>query len=517
MAPTIIPSSQCVAGFLIIFAHFDLFSSVMAKSKRRFRESASSYSLLSNLTSKVRDLARLALRKVESPLNSRRSIELHNKEVEAVCGEASSSIARVKKSWTTITGHGQNEYVERRRRNDLLRTAQSSTTSTAIETQPFAKNPVPPSKLPSTTRTPRIRIRKESTPPRPLPSDGNEYTPSSAIKHIVSHHKKMQGRIITSMENAGQVPVSARQLQRLSKRKRDENIDAPFTWFSPGRTPFATGPVLKKRLMDKATSTADTVNKATLNEVLQDIVTEERGPLATFSGRTLRNYCSYMKSSFDVIPKVRYKSITRIESEKSIRAVIAYLHTVATTHYSVNTDKNATDPARLKFATIGSQELYAWLCKMYDGAALKCILNDMNLSTDDTTVLACEIKNDKAEQWFLLTDPDVDTGSRSLYSSQQSSATSSFRSGLTIRHTFTMGNSGRLAPICGQVLHLTERELPTSLCPDGILFVTFPGLCIGASVDGRIKNPGYIIFARQGVSEHLIFIKICSLNTYSPY
>jgi len=198
LAPTIIPSSQCVAGFPIIFAHFDLFSSVMAKSKRRFRESASSYSLLSNLTSKVRDLARLALRKVELPLNSRRSIELHNKEVEAVCGEASSSIARIKKSWTTITGHGQNEYVERRRRNDLLRTAQSSTTSTAIETQPFAKNPVPPSKLPSTTRTPRIRIRKESTPPRPLPSDGNEYTPSSAIKHIVSHHKKLQGRIITS-------------------------------------------------------------------------------------------------------------------------------------------------------------------------------------------------------------------------------------------------------------------------------------------------------------------------------
>ena len=150
-----------------MFAHFVLFSSVMAKSKRRFRESASSYSLLSTLTSKVRDLARLALRKVESLPNSRRQIELHNKEVEAACGEATSSISTVKKSWTTITGHGQNEYVESRRRNDLLRTAQSSA-STDIETQPFAKNPVSPSKLPSTTPSTKKRSKtKESTPPRP--------------------------------------------------------------------------------------------------------------------------------------------------------------------------------------------------------------------------------------------------------------------------------------------------------------------------------------------------------------
>ena len=123
------------------------------------------------------------------------------------------------------------------------------------------------------------------------------------------------------------------------------------------------------------------------------------------------------------------------------------------------------------------------------------------------------------DEWFLITpeqEKSVNRSSSSFFTSSGANSTAGFRSGFVMRLTHTMSASGRMAPVFCQMLHLTERELPKDKCPDGVLIVEFPGLAVGASTDIRNNEVGYVVFARQGAPESLIFKKYI-MKVYLPY
>jgi len=54
-----------------------------------------------------------------------------------------------------------------------------------------------------------------------------------------------------------------------------------------------------------------------------------------------------------------------------------------------------------------------------------------------------------------------------------------------------------MAPLFMTVTGLSDGELPQSTCPDGVLILKIPGLCVGGTVDPRIQNCGYVAFIRS--------------------
>ena len=455
-----------------------------------------SFSHLRKLKAKCSELASLAMAKVDSPLKSGRAVVEHRKKVKNVKSDIDSSIDSVTSKWTSIAGAGSNEYVSSRSERDSIREAPKNIVS-------------PPPLTRSQLAKPNSTAPSKMTPPRPRPSNGKEYTPASAVKIMMEHAPMYRGKLYRSMKRYSQIPVSQRRLRQLVQSKRDDNINPPIGWDLKGREPIATRLEMLEKLKENGPSMAAMASSNQIGTALTAVMQEKSGMQASIPSRTttyrMRNY---MKATLPGTTKVRHKPQTRVDAEESIRCVICYLHTIATTHYVVNTDKGALDDPRLKLASDGSRELYKFSCDMHGGAALRCVLNDMNMSTDDTCVFVCTIRNGKVEEWHLEINGNKNSKNRSSFSTDQNAKTGGFiGGGMSIRLTYTMSSSGKLAPIFAQVLHLSERELPVETCPDGILLVAFPGLCIGSSVDSRHKHPGYVAFVRQGVDESLVFAK----------
>ena len=348
-----------------------------------------------------------------------------------------------------------------------------------------------------------------STPERPLPSNSDLYTPASAMKHICSQPTPYQTIIVDSVIRKGQVPVKKRRMQSLIKRSKEGKADLQKGWKINGFTgcpPIATIDEILDKVKNVDGVRGHVKSTNDISQIMNDINMEKKGISAKcVSRRTVAYTKNWVKGLLPGVKKVQHKKTTRIKSEKSIRSVITYLHTIATTHYWINNNKGSKDPASLQFATDESKNLYHMISELYGGACLSCVHPDLLLSTDDSAIFACKISHSNENNWFLLFDDDVDTSSQSLHSSNNNDDSNGFRSGVSVRMTHTMSASGRLAPVFCQVMHLTERELSVDQCPSGIALLEIPGLCVGSAVDPRNKNTGFVVLVRQGVDESLIF------------
>jgi hypothetical protein len=369
---------------------------------------------------------------------------------------------------------------------------------------------------------PRWKYQKQilGTPERPLPSNRGIYTPASAIKHIIDQPINFHIQIMQSMITKKQIPVGYRRIHMLVKKFKEGNNEVPKGWSIDGFTgcpPIATKDEIFVKMKNSEGGRGAVTSTNDMTRILTEINQEKKGISATdVSKRAHQYYTNWIKSLLPGASKVQYKKPTRVKSEKSIRSIAAYLHTIATTHYWVNTTKGARDPPSLKNASEGAQKLYHMISSMYDGAPLSCVHPDLVLSTDDSAIFACKISHCKEEQWFLRYDDDVDTSSQALYTMNKQNDSNGFRSGVSVRMTHTMSASGKLAPIFCQVIHLSERELSLAQCPSGIAMIEIPGLCIGSAIDPRNNSPGYVVFVRQGVneSEILDIYQVCFSSSH---
>jgi len=113
------------------------------------------------------------------------------------------------------------------------------------------------------------------------------------------------------------------------------------------------------------------------------------------------------------------------------------------------------------------------------------------LSTDDTA-------------FFVFEDINVHDGARLGSRKQRGNVHGSFTTksrgqlcGQRVRFTITISAGGYMAPLFMTVAGLSDGELPQSTCPDGVLILKIPGLCVGGTVDPRIQNCGYVAFTHS--------------------
>ena len=115
-------------------------------------------------------------------------------------------------------------------------------------------------------------------------------------------------------------------------------------------------------------------------------------------------------------------------------------------------------------------------------------------TTDDTAILSFEGSVDGKSDRYII-NKGSDLGTRSAYTKDNSS-TDSCR-GIRIHHIVSFNAVGNAAPFYSTVYGLTEEDLPTATCPDGVLTIPIPGFCYGGAQDCASDAVGYLVFLRN--------------------
>lgn len=500
----------------------------MPQNKRKYIESHQCYGLLGVIQSATSSLTSL-VQDESVPKKQKKEAEKQKKLILR-------SIGKIKKSFYNMTGSGDNEYAVSRVENEIEQLlSQDLSTLTWGESVVLAggvgATPISPSPLPKPSR--HLRPRKEKkelskkelmqlskqnirTPERDPPTNGVEYRPASAVKHIVSYDKdnsgnnvvnKLQGRIIYSMKRKKQIPVSKRQMERLAQKHR-QGKEVALSWNQTGRPPSAKVARVLDFLKDKGTLLGRnvTLNRWDIRESMR--LLSKKGK--NVSRASVNRMTRVIKGLIPGTRSVRHKNTTRVDAEKSVKNCCSLLHTIANTHFRINDTPGAMDDKRYAQSDEGAKELYKMVSSFHDDAPLIAVHTSRLGSMDDSTLFACQIPVNKDDEWCYLIEDASDTaqkasGTRSYFRSRPGASKGGFRTGLMIRMTWTITADGTIFPLFASILHLTERELLTNLCPSGILILQFPGMCVGSAVDSRIRQIGYVAFVRQGVDESLVF------------
>jgi len=116
-------------------------------------------------------------------------------------------------------------------------------------------------------------------------------------------------------------------------------------------------------------------------------------------------------------------------------------------------------------------------------------------TTDDTTMFAFEGEVDGSYSECYIINKDNDRGLRSSYTQNTSSADSKrvFR----IRHSITFNAVGNAAQLYATIYGLTEEDLPSSTCPNGVLTIPISGFCYGGCQDCSNEKTGYLVFFEE--------------------
>lgn len=364
--------------------------------------------------------------------------------------------------------------------------------------------------LPGATAAPQI----------PLPTTGFHYSPQEVVDIIEGiDSARDQVRAKDYMISEGRVPLSERRSINKMLNKATKTGQVPRYWNSKGHPPVLNEMEMKQ-LGNKLSAKKNFSWKlpAFQKEVAKAV--EERYSVAGMSivGRnvkptkkTLNNMMTAMVLNGHAVPvtSVIAKTQTRHTAETSLMAAVALAVTVAGTHfYEVAPSTNVAgdtdvDPVRASIAeanaveaTDGAKLLVDLVRSAHNGRPIKLVKPWYVFSTDDTTsyIFPGRIEPGSDVEFFLASSCGVDErDTHSSYSVEENVSMNGFR----IKLTFTFSAGGHMAPIYITVTGLSEKELPVSLCPTGMLKIKIPGLAIGSATDPRNQELGYIVFLRK--------------------
>lgn len=343
------------------------------------------------------------------------------------------------------------------------------------------------------------------------PSNGTQYNPPSLLRAVKSVPSRWRRRMCVKAIEKGLIPyTSMRSVNRLfAQEENGEPIPAKF-----GERGRPVGIQLKPlfgKIEEQLTSDGDgaTATNLMINSCIDAVQSEahqndptQHGILKRMSNRSKQRYRNLVKQVVPGRATVRKKNTSRQAAEQSIRSVVTFLHTICATHFRL--DPNGIGDKSIKHATDGSNETYMLVCEFHGGLALCVVPPDLICSTDDSAIFTSRYLASGKVEWHYIFDIRR-SSKKSYFTTFAESVANGFKSGITFRYTATMQASGGSFPVSLQLLHLTERELPKSLCPSGILLVRVPGLCIGSGQDIRNDSDGFVTFVRQGTDEALIY------------
>jgi len=364
--------------------------------KKKKRQSLSKKVLIQQLEDQERDMK-------QQEDNRKEVAKEFQRAHDEMLGEVLQSVDDMKKNFSTITGQGYNDYSlsrqvnddkyeaakEKLRSNEVLRASKEKLRSSST-----LPRPLPTRRSYKQNKEGKRIFAKTSTPRRDPPTDGKEYTPASVIRNILRFPKVLHSSIMDSMITNKEVPVKKRQLQRMIKNSRDGNTVLPG-WGLRGRPPIMRFGEFQDAMTEaieehgEALATDQTFIRNTLVNGANE---NRRNVVQKVSITTLNRFNRYVKGLLPGMKKTRTKTMTRVVAESSLMCVCALLHTIASTHYRIDTRRGGSGDKRYKSCTTGVKSLYDWVSKYYDDAPLICANPELITSTDDSALFACRTK-----------------------------------------------------------------------------------------------------------------------------
>ena len=212
-------------------------------------------------------------------------------------------------------------------------------------------------------------------------------------------------------------------------------------------------------------------------------------------GEKVSQYCvkSYQKQishNMDLVikKKVNTKDLMRVAAENSLRSTVTYLMTIAATHF-IQGNIPKDHQARKLHGSKGARKMRKLMKKaLGKSKPFYPVYRSLISSSDETTCFVSPSKIEKESK----NDEDViasdeHNNSTQMYCKLQSGTPDSKAKGMRVKLTFTFVGHGKMLDAYITVAGLTERELPKSTCPDGILIVPIPGLCMERHIDPKCQ------------------------------
>lgn len=195
-----------------------------------------------------------------------------------------------------------------------------------------------------------------------------------------------------------------------------------------------------------------------------------------------------------VVAKVRVKSRGREIAEKSIRSTASFVQLVAHSDAILGSDGLQLPDD----APDGCKRFRDLLVHANGGLPVSFIHPGLKINTDDCTIFlpgpgADDI--DKDEVRLALASQLADSAEYSFH--RMSSASGANFQGILSRQTVSTSLGGKFAPVCFAIPGFSESQIPKDKCPDGIVPLAVPGLCIGGNINVENKTIGYIILLRS--------------------
>ena len=344
---------------------------------------------------------------------------------EAITGvhKSLSSLQSVCKAWTDITGHGHHHYAlqaHNAKTKEELYDARIAAGKKSTDTDWNMQSPIGSKRLRSLPKT-RSRFRKKVKLARrkcmsptfkfPPPTNGVEYQPESAIKHIIAGGTANQASVINYMVRKSLVPVKKGQMRKLvaGARKKQE---VPKRWGFQGCKRFVTTDEILGRIAVMAGGSGDGLHfdNEQMFEAIESIQKEkhtasDKAPSSykSISRSSKYNYISAIRCVTDVSSSARYKNVTRSAAENSVMGITALVHTVGSTHYTLC--ENGIGDTSIKKASAGAKLMYDLVSKSNDNAALKPINPSLIFSTDDSANFVSKVNENTGKvQWVYRLD-----------------------------------------------------------------------------------------------------------------
>ena len=305
-------------------------------------------------------------------------------------------------------------------------------------------------------------------------------------------------------EERSLIPCGISTMHALYKKYKT-NVDVQ--WARMGRRPILTSSSLLEKIGKFEEDEARAVGKVDLKNILkaevEDKATDKGNSALTVVTPTKRSMFNYMALLPQLDPdrvkteKVQKKSEARYIAERSFRNAVSHVFSVSISHYQIGTPDIRFK--KIDKASSGAQKLYKLIQKENNGADLQVVMPFFLSTTDDTTVFAFEGAVDGKSDRFII-NKNNDSGTRSTYT-QNTSSTDSMR-GIRIRHSVSFNAVGNAAPFYTTLYGLTEEELPTATCLDGVFTIPIPGYCYGGAQDCSSSAEGYLVFLRNTNKEN---------------
>ena len=172
------------------------------------------------------------------------------------------------------------------------------------------------------------------------------------------------------------------------------------------------------------------------------------------------------------------KTDTRYMAENSLMLAMAFMTTIAATHFIIGSPDLATRK-KILASSEPAQYLHNTVSKVLGDLPLLPVKPQYVYSQDNMTTYAFSGIETSNPGWLLVgADSNSGAGARSKYSPDNNPGA---KNGLRVKSTLIFNAMGQMATPCISVSGLNDRELPPEFCPTGILSLKIEGLCIGGN------------------------------------